>query len=271
MHRSLDMATSSTAGVDLSSQARKTASCVITWSGGRAWVSALEVGVTDEAIGRVLSDDDIAKTGLDVPFGWPIAFVDAVFNHSKNGDWPSGYRHADIRAFRFRRTDIDVWQQTGLWPLSVSTDRIGIPTMRAAAFLSAERVPLDGSGRVVEVYPAVALRQWDLPFKRYKAENHRAERAALLAQFVAATRDWLSIPTEFQALCEHCDDAFDALIAALVARAAALDEVIAIPDTERESAAREGWIHIPKPGSLSKLPGPSAREASTSASPGRTA
>lgn len=238
--------------------------------GGRAWVSELEVGVTDETIGQLLSNDDIAKTGLDVPFGWPIAFADAVFQHSRNGDWPSDYRHADIRAFRFRRTDIHVWQQTGLRPLSVSTDRIGIPTMRAAAFLSAGHVPLDGSGRVVEVYPAAALRQWDLPFKQYKAEKHRDKRAALLAQVVAATRDWLSIPTQFHALCEHSDDAFDALIASLVARAAALKEVIAIPDAEREAASREGWIHIPKSGSLSTLRGP-VGIVSTSASPQRTA
>jgi predicted nuclease with RNAse H fold len=265
------MAASSTAGVDLSSQDLKTASCVIRWGGGRAWVSELEVGVTDEAIGQLLSNDDIAKTGLDVPFGWPIAFADAVFQHSRKGDWPSDYRHADIRAFRFRRTDIHVWQQTGLRPLSVSTDRIGIPTMRAAAFLSAGHVPLDGSGRVVEVYPAAALRQWDLPFKHYKAEKHRDKRTALLAQVVGATRDWLSIPMECQALCEHSDDAFDALIAALVARAAARNEVIAIPDAEHEAAAREGWIHIPKPGSLSLLPDPAARVASASASPERTA
>ena len=198
------MATSSTAGVDLSSQDRKTASCVITWSRRRGWVSSLDVGITDEAINLLLTDDDIAKTGLDVPFGWPTAFADAVFHHSKNGNWPSSYRHADIRAFRFRRTDIHVWQQTGLWPLSVSTDRIGIPTMRAAAFLSAGRVPLDGSGRVVEVYPAVALRQWDLPFKRYKGENHRAERAALLAQVVTATLrlavDPAAVPGSLRAL-----------------------------------------------------------------------
>ena len=264
------MATLSTAGVDLSSQDRKTASCVITWSAGRGWVSALEVGITDEAINRLLTDDDIAKTGLDVPFGWPTAFADAVFHHSKNGDWPSDYRHADIRAFRFRRTDIHVWQQTGLWPLSVSTDRIGIPTMRAAALLSARRAPLDGSGRAVEVYPAAALRQWDLPYKGYKATNHRDERIGLLAQVVAATRDWLSIPKQFQALCEHSDDAFDALIAALVARAAALKEVIAIPDAEREAASREGWIHIPKSGSMSMLRGP-VGVVSTSASPQRTA
>jgi Protein of unknown function (DUF429) len=264
------MARASTAGIDLSSQDAKTASCVINWSGGGAWVSALEVGVTDEAISGLLSDDNVAKTGLDVPFGWPMAFADAVFHHSKDGDWPSGYRHADIRAFRFRRTDIHVWRQTGLWPLSVSTDRIGIPTMRAAALLSAGRVPLDGSGRAVEVYPAAALRQWDLPYKRYKATNHRDERVGLLAQVVAATRDWLSIPTQFHALCEHSDDAFDALIAALVARAAALKEVIAIPDAERGAASREGWIHIPKSGSLSMLRGP-VGVVSTSASPQRTA
>ncbi len=46
-------------------------------------------------------------------------------------------------------------------PLSVSTDRIALPAMGAASLLSRlpERAPLDGSGVIVEVYPAAALHQ----------------------------------------------------------------------------------------------------------------
>jgi len=41
------------------------------------------------------------------------------------------------------------------------------------------------------------------------------------------------------------DDAFDAVIAALIARAHALGGTHDVPPTLREQAAREGWIALP--------------------------
>jgi len=74
------------------------------------------------------------------------------------------YAHSDTRAVRYRRTDLAIWQMmTGGPPLSVSTDKIALPAMRAAAILSRlpQPVALDGSEIVVEVYPAAALKRWD--------------------------------------------------------------------------------------------------------------
>jgi Protein of unknown function (DUF429) len=103
------------------------------------------VGVTDEAITGLIGEVD--KLGIDVPLGWPIAFGEAVAQHSREGTWPETYRHADLDAYRYRRTDLHVWRTAGLAPLSVSTDRIGIPAMRAAGLLAAvaPEVALDGS------------------------------------------------------------------------------------------------------------------------------
>jgi predicted nuclease with RNAse H fold len=249
-----------TAGVDLSSQDKKSAACVVEWSDGGARIISLAVGITDEEITRLIGEVD--KLGIDVPLGWPIAFAAAVAEHSLHGTWPATYRHVELHAYRYRRADIHVWRTVGLPPLSVSTDRIGIPAMRAAAVLAATapRVALDGSGKVVEVYPAAALKRWGLAWRQYKGRDHTQERYALVAAFVAETEGWLSLSEAERTSCEESDDAFDSLIAACVARAAAIGVVEPIPEADLDAARREGWIALPHERSLSVLaPGPTGR------------
>ena len=115
-----------TSGVDLSSQASKTAACVIEWSAGRGIVTDLHLGVDDDAIVGLAATMD--KLGIDVPLGWPTAFGKAVAEHSLSGRWPADYRHADTSEYRLRRTDLWLWRTLGMpQPLSVSTDRIALP------------------------------------------------------------------------------------------------------------------------------------------------
>jgi predicted nuclease with RNAse H fold len=245
-----------TAGVDLSSQAKRTGACVIGWSHGRAKVANLSLGVTDREIIELTTTAD--KVGIDAPLGWPIAFAEAVAGHSRDGSWPPTYEHADTSNFRLRRTDLWIWRDLRLpQPLSVSTDRIALPAMRATALLSTlpERVRLDGSGVVVEVYPSAALNRWGLPSRAYKGKNNHEGRRAPIAAFIAATEPWLDLDGPDKDLCVSSDDAFDALVAALVARAAAMAFVEPIPEEDRAVALREGWIAIPLEGSLSQLAG----------------
>ncbi len=228
--------------------------CVVEWSGGRATIVSLTIGLADADITRLIGEVD--KLGIDVPLGWPIAFAEAVSWHSRDGMWPATYRHADMEAYRYRRTDIHVRKTSKLPPaLSVSTDRIGIPAMRAAAVLAAvePQVALDGSGVVVEVYPAAALKRWGLASRQYKGPEHVAERSALVSSFEAETREWLSLAEAERAACENSDDAFDALVAALVARAASVGAVEGIPEEDRAAALREGWIALPLEQSLRGL------------------
>jgi hypothetical protein len=242
-----------TAGVDLASQDKKSAACVIEWSGRGASVAELALGVSDADITRLVRSVD--KLGIDVPLGWPIAFAEAVSRHSKDGMWPETYRHASTAAYRYRRTDLHVWSAGGVAPLSVSTDRIGIPAMRAAAVVAAmhPRAALDGSGVVVEVYPAVALKRWGFPWRRYKGLHRVAERRALVSSFAEKTSGWLELAGRERAACETSDDAFDALVAALVARAVSIGRVDPIPDDDRAAARREGWIALPAERSLVQL------------------
>ena len=241
-----------TAGVDLASQDKRTAMCVIQWtpSGGR--VEQLHLGVGDQEIGALI--DEVDKVGIDVPLGWPVAFADAVAQHSRSGRWPAEYDHRDSARYRLRLTDREVARIPGSHPpLSVSADRLAIPTMRVAALLS--RLPLDvardGSGVVVEVYPAAALRAWHFEKRPYKNKNADA-RAQLVSELLERT-PWLEIAESDVELCRREDDALDAMVAAMVARAAATGLVVAPPKEEMATVLREGWIAVPHEGSLDDL------------------
>jgi len=245
-----------TAGVDLSSQIDRTAACLVDWSVPHASVTALALGVDDDTIARLMVT--VVKLGIDVPFGWPTAFVDAVAQHSRDGSWPADYLHDDNSALRYRRTDLWVWKTLKTRPpLSVSSDRIALPAMRAAALFSRQvpRVALDGSGILVEVYPAAALRRWGLPSQQYKGKDYSDARRALVERFLEETAGWLSVRSDHVELCLSSDDALDALIAALVARAAAVALVEPVPNEDQAVAVREGWIAVPCLGSLSLLAG----------------
>ena len=241
------------AGVDLASRPATTASCVIDFSARGAEVVELTTGVDDGSIVELIGRCD--KVGIDVPLGWPASFVKAVAGHGVDGSWPATYRHEDNEHLRLRRTDVWIHRDLGMpAPLSVSTDRIAIPAMRAAALLSRlqPRVRLDGSGVVVEVYPAAALRRWGLDSRGYKHQENRDRRRELLRRLRELT-PWLAVAAEHRDLCVESDDAFDSLVAALVARARAVGLVEEVPFEYQHDAAREGWIAVPLVGSLTRL------------------
>ena len=224
-----------TLGVDFAAQPKTTAVCVIRWFRGRGQVEVLEAGVADERLRELAGDAD--RVGLDVPFGWPDAFVESIAAHRDSRPWP-GYAS---RQLRFRRTDLFVQERIGTWPLSVSTDRIGVAAFRAAALLSEWRVDRSGRGKFVEVYPRAARRRFGLANARSLVE-------------LQTRAPWLVLAAAQRALCEVSEDCFDALIASLVARAAALGLCEGVPAADRERAAREGWIALPLEAALERLP-----------------
>jgi hypothetical protein len=75
----------------------------------------------------------------------------------------------------------------------------------------------------------------------------------LVSRFVAETASWLDIGTPEVNLCIVSDDAFDAVISALVARATSVALVDPISSGDHSSAIREGWIAVPSIGSLELL------------------
>ena len=256
-----------TLGIDLSAQDRKTAACGIVWVDGRA--------VVEEPIIGTAKDDDVAwladlitnatLTGIDAPFGWPDAMVEAVSDWAQDRPWTS----SEKEGLRYRLTDLRVRDITKRSPLSVSSDRIAATAWRCARLLDAVRTdhPIRRSGEdgVVEVYPGAALTIWGFERAGYKTgarterrASERRARAALLDDFLRRA-PWMDLGAATDA-CTESDDALDAVIAALVARAAALNHTIGPEPGEMERARREGWIHLPRPGSLEQLaeggPGP---------------
>jgi hypothetical protein len=129
--------------------------------------------------------------------------------------------------------------------------------MRCAALLAEladDGLPVDraGTGVVVEVYPAASMRRWDITSTGYKGRNGKAALAAAV-ESLKLKATWLNLG-EYEDLCRHSDDAFDAVIAALTARAAAVD-LASKPDPSQLAAARiEGWIALPGERSLDALP-----------------
>ena len=222
---------------------------VVTWSAAGATLSNLSPSANDDMIVELAGP--ATKVGIDCPLGWPVAFTDFVARHQR-GEVKAG-EGEDIRTRKllaYRTTDLAVHQTGGPLPLSVSTDRIGRAAMRTAGLLVALGVGVGagdrtGSGRVVEVYPAAALKRWGYEPRRYKGKRNLASLRQMASEFFDEA-DWLSMDADSRTLCTTSDDAFDAVIVALNAAAAVHRGWVTEPDEQERDAARtEGWIAVP--------------------------
>ena len=243
-----------TAGVDLAAEPQGTALAVIEWSEREARLVQLELGVSDVPIVEAALSVD--KIGIDCALGWPQDFVDFMVSHANiiasetDVDGGMDWR----RRLAYRETDRVVREQTGRWPLSVSTDRLGLTAMRCAGLVSRLReagldVDRAGAGAIAEVYPGASLRRWGLDTTGYRVSSDARSR------LVAQLRDqapWLSLDAFLDGMIASAD-ALDAVIAALIARASALG-ICPPPPAEHAQLARvEGWIALPSVGSFSEL------------------
>ncbi len=126
-----------TVGVDLAAGAPGTALAEIVWSGGTARLTRLEIGIQDADIVASVSAGE-AWLGVDCPLGWPDAFVDFVQAHHADVDPRLGPVDGGAdwrRTLVYRHTDHVVRERIGRWPLSVSTDRLGVTALRGAGLL----------------------------------------------------------------------------------------------------------------------------------------
>lgn len=237
-----------TIGVDLAVADNNTAAAEITWDEYGAAVGPVRAGCTDDELLDLLGNlDPDERAGVDCPFGWPLAFTRAVHAHAHHQPWPGRgqERRADYRQMRLRRTDVHVRQVSGRLPLSVSFDKLGAAAARWAHLADAldqrgRPVDRSGSGPVLEVYPAASRSMWGLGHKRGMRE-------------LLESAPWLRCAEKDQRGYDANEHAFDALIAALTARAASLG-LTARPEREDIAVAQqEGWIHLPEQGSLPRL------------------
>ncbi len=249
---------STTLGIDLASQNEKTAACILAWT-------ATGAEIADLRLGRLLSGLDWLvelaagreAIGIDAPFGWPVPMVDAVAAWAEGGPWAD----SEPRDLRLRLTDKRVWERKKITPLSVASDRIAIVAWRCAGLLTrlgagAQLDRAGGSG-VFEVYPAATLACWEIARAGYKARGRAQERAGQEArrrilEQLQERAPWLDLGS-YEVLCVESDDALDALIAALAARAAQLGRTVEPLPDDVDLARVEGWIHLPRDNTLTAL------------------
>lgn len=231
-----------TLGIDFAAEPKNTACCVIDWDA--TTVQMLRRPLADDELVASIADVDVAA--IDVPLGWPEAFVRAIAEHHAGGLWP--VEHDGREELRLRTTDRFI-RQHGANPLSVSSDRIGAAAMRAGRLqrlLAEAGVEVDRSGvsgRVVEVYPAAALRVWGFRSNGYKGKSKRAVVTDLCTTVLAR---FGAIGVAASEVLHGCDDdEFDAFICAVLARAARTGHTIAPSADQLAAARREGWIHLP--------------------------
>ena len=235
-----------TIGVDLAAEPKGTAVAGIEWADERAQLVSLVLGATDDDIVEASSSAD--KIGIDCALGWPNKFVDFVvnhrtFNHAVNNEFGAmGWR----KDLSYRETDRRVREVTGRWPLSVATDRLGVTALRCAGLmerLGTAGVDVDraGLGGVVEVYPAGSLKIWGFDTAGYRAS---ADSRSTLLDAISSKASWIDF-SEFREMMVNSCDAFDAVIASLAARAAAIGSATLPPEHDRAIARVEGWIALP--------------------------
>ncbi|MEU4410606.1 DUF429 domain-containing protein [Streptosporangium sp. NPDC023963] len=243
-----------TVGVDLAAEAGRTAVAWLDWSANGARVRDLKIRADDDLIVEAIKS--AGKTGIDCPLGWPDKFVDFIVAHrTGHVEVPGGVAGIDWRRDLALRVTDRVTSELALRPLSVSADRIGHTAMRCAALLAelarqGQPVDRSGAGVVVEVYPAASLKCWGLPHNGYKRSANRGALAQLVDELQEAA-PWLDLGVHEQ-ICRMSDDAIDAVIAALIARAASQGLVTAPAPDQVHSARSEGWIALPT-GPLSEL------------------
>jgi len=249
-----------TLGIDFAAEPKGTALATVEWHGGVAAVTGLSLGADDDAVVTAVRSARIA--GVDCPFGWPLPFVDMIDAHSRRGlVAPESSGRPWRRHLALRTTDLAVQEITGITPLSVSADRIGHAAMRWAAVMarlgaSGVDCARDGTGRLAEVYPAAALKIWGMPYRGYKRSDGAVTRSELVTE-LRAEAPWLDFG-RFLDECRESDDALDAVISAVIARAVIGGSTRKPMD--RNNALIEGWIHLPTV-KLSALGGPATKPA----------
>lgn len=249
-----------TLGIDVASQVARTAVCSIRWEDGSARIEPLETGgATDPEIRRRIEGAD--RVGIDIPLGWPAAFVDALSEHHRGRAWTAPVDREGMHALRLRETDRWITatarrpgdRTARCYPMSVSTNLIAIPAMRIAALLG--QFDRSGAGRVMEVYPAAALFVWGMPYRGYKGSGveQRAVRRELVGSVREQTSPWLTADAADWHAVDESDHLLDALVASLVARAKHCGLCVASEDAQSDSARREGWIALPLGDALPQL------------------
>ena len=228
----------------------------IRWGGRTPLSEQLALGTDRSCAGRGCAPGRQGRNRL--PLGWPVAFVDfcpASLARRHHGRVRVETSKLDGR-LPTDAPDLAVARAGGPIPLSVSSDRIGAsrdagpqgccPPWRCRA----RTKDRSGRARFVEVYPAAALRRWGYESRRYKGGLNTETRRTLVDRLLTRRRLGWSFRANTAPRVSKSDDVFDAVVAALNARAAtaggAVSSRLPGPD-EISGAIIDGWIASESP------------------------
>lgn len=253
-------------GIDLAAQPASTGIVLVSPIADSRWRATVVEGPADDD--RIVeASRQVDSIGVDSPVGWPVEFVDAVSAHARFERWPGT---TDRSRLTHRDTDRRVRELCGRWPLSASADKLGSVAMRCALLQSrlAEEVwgtaaPRDGSGPLVETYPAGALAAWQIDARGYKDKRNPTDaigvRNRVIDRIATDTSSWLDLEP-VRAAAAASDHVLDALLCALVAMAAKSGATHPPTPAEREAALIEGWVHVPSRPLADSVPRASIRQ-----------
>jgi predicted RNase H-like nuclease len=199
-------------------------------------------------IARWMADADRVLLAMDAPLGWPVALGRRLATHR------AGEPFAEDPNEVFRRgTDRFVRWTVGKQPLDVGADRIArtahaaLGLIEEVRVLARARIPLAWSpdfkepAAAIEVYPAATLAVHGLPASGYKTAEQRDRRNVILR----GLKERLVLPEDVKPLRANADR-LDAVVCVL----AGLDFLTgaAMAPEDLDTARREGWIWVRRPG-----------------------
>lgn len=233
-------------GLDVSTNKSKTAAVALDWSReGRARVVDVIRPLSAWELAPLIAGQRGSSWAVDVPFGWPDLFVRLMLDRHDH-PLPASAMPADAdwdrwrtRQVAQRQTDRFVTEHPAIRtrPLPASFQLLGA-TAAMWVLVEAQLVSYDVSidrsgitGTICETYPAAALAAWGLGRSKRTWEELRM------------AFDFLETDPELVPQLEN-DDACDAVVCALIARAREQGLTLAPPAEHLSAARREGWIHV---------------------------
>lgn len=214
---------------------------------------------------------------VDIPFAWPSEFREFVSR------WipccVDGSNPPEKTGFRYRTTDRFVYEKTGKWPLSVSTNLFALGALEWASIVHSRKLGSqivvttnrNNLPAIIEVYPGATLKsfendglreisgtstriteQGETEFeKNYSYKTDEQTRRALVTALIAAFEIHADNTTIHKIVArgnkDHATDGLLAAITAMIYKGVINGWTTYQPNHEQIADARsEGWIFFPK-------------------------
>src|SRR5690625_4870161 len=214
-------------GIDLAAEPKFTGVATLAVTDTSVRLEHAAVGVTGAQLIAAVSRS--GGTGVDVPVGWPVAFVEFLQHHNDHTlEPPETTAGPWRRTLGLRAADIDLHRRTGLTTLSVSANLIAYPAFRWAAIEAKLR----------------ALYRWGIPYTGYTGRQRRNVRHRMVVALclLFGALDW----SGFEDLIVADDNALDAVISVLVRYEVYCGDCDGPPEYLGEITQREGWMWVTK-------------------------